>query len=241
MIWPFKRRKSQSTQTEQGHTRVDTDAAGTGQPPSLSAFSFSSLRAAEDPEQPSESTVDAFDGDTAVEVKSVAAVQQLQDVVRERSAPRRQFTFKERGVRPLLIPSLREHTTCIRLVAESQGYDQPVESIESWKEYLSFCPRDLEAWFALGQSAVTVEDFALAQRAFEHVIDLDGQHGLAHGALGFVSAYLGHWEQALASYRRAVNLRPNCEDMKMELARVYEQVGEIELAEELWQQLDPSK
>ncbi|MEE2757001.1 MAG: hypothetical protein VYA30_10080 [Myxococcota bacterium] len=238
MIWPFKRRKAQSVQTAAGSTHGEIEPPDATHSPSLSAFSFSSIRADSIQEERAEPAVDASESDTAVDVTPVASGQQLQDVIRERSAPRRQFTFQERGVRPALVPSLREHTTCIRLVAESLAYDQPAESIVSWKEYLSFCPRDSAAWFALGQSAVTVEDFGLARRAFEHVIELDGQHGLAYGALGFVFAQTGHLEHAFTCYKKAVHLRPTCDDMKAELVRLCEHVGEFELAGQLRQQLD---
>ena len=175
----------------------------------------------------SESPIDnaeqaASAADTDVSVPAVANGHSIETAVRARIEHTRAVSAAALGVRPVFVPSFREDATRARLRAETLADGFPADAIEAWKEYLVFCPRDASAWFAFGEAWMRCEDATMALAAFEKVVELDRQHGLAFGMIGHIRHFFGQLEEAIIAYETAHRLRPHCSDMATELLRLYE-------------------
>lgn len=142
-----------------------------------------------------------------------------------RRKARRGARVAERGVGPVVVPSLREQALVYRLAAETRARAEPRTSLELWQVYLELCPTDAGAWFLYGQSLLVAGQADAAEQAFVETRRHDPTHGLAAGALGFIAAARGDRDEALRHYREAVALRPECLDMLGALAAAQEAAG----------------
>lgn len=142
-----------------------------------------------------------------------------------RRKKRRGASVAERGVGPVMVPSLREQALVYRVAAESRARTEPQTSLELWKVYLGLCPTDGEAWFLYGQCLLTGGHLDAAWGAFVETRRHAPTHGLAAGALGYLSAARGDHDEALRHYRDAVALRPTCLDMLRALAATQDAAG----------------
>lgn len=182
--------------------------------PRFGGFSFEAPR----PASPTSATVEA--PAPALESSPTADV-----AAAVRRKARRGAKVAERGVGPVMVPSLREQALVYRLAAESRARTEPRTSLELWKVYLELCPEDAEAWFLYGQSLLIAGQAEPAQHAFVETRLRDPRHGLAAGALGYISAARGDHDEALRHYRDAVALRPDCLDMLTALAATQDAAG----------------
>ena len=232
MIWRFFKRGSPTTEVVGEEDQSASETASGRAAPRLSTFSFQAISESRAQEL-------AKEGDTAVETPRLSEpAADVTSIVRDKARGRRQFRAADRGVAPVFVPSIREVATCLKLEAEALGLEQASAAQTVWQEYLTLNPRDVEAWFSYGHCAVLIEQDERARQAFQMVIQLEPNHGLAHGALGFVVARMGWLDHAIKHYQAAVNLRPGCLDMLSELARLYERNGQAELAATLWDDIE---
>ena len=200
--------------------------------PRMSTFSYDAIRKDREADVVEPGVTDG-PLDTEVESPAIETPQpQLADVVRERAVVRR-FKASERGIRPVFVPSLREDSTRLRLRADALQDQSPEHALQLWREYITLCPRDADAWFAFGQCALMSGLDRQAHRAFQMTIELDETYGLAEAALGFLVEKSGDLLAAKSHYERAVHLRPRCLDMLKELVRVTAALGQAEEAEAL--------
>lgn len=228
MVWRRLLRgwSSQTTITTEGEPPANAGEAVTHEPepapeappatgstsPRFGGFSF------EGPRPASSATVEA--PAPAVETSPTADV-----AAAVRRKARRGAKVAERGVGPVMVPSLREQALVYRLAAESRARTEPRTSLDLWKVYLELCPEDAEAWFLYGQSLLVAGQAEPAQHAFVETRLRDPRHGLAAGALGYISAARGEHDEALRHYRDAVALRPDCLDMLGALAATQDAAG----------------
>ena len=179
----------------------------------MSAFSFRTAKQTDlEPHQ--------LDSDTAVDERPpVEQPADLASVVREKTSGRSRERVADRGVHPVLVPSLSELASSWRVGAMRASRDRYEDAVELWNAYLSLCPGDANAWFSLGQAALMASDTELASQAFLAVCERDPEHGLAHGALGYIASEHQFYDEAIERYRTAVACRPGCRDMLTELLR----------------------
>lgn len=147
-----------------------------------------------------------------------------------RKAPRRGVKVAERGVGPVLVPSLREQALVYRIAAEARAREEPETVLGLWKAYLDLCPEDGDAWFLYGQCLLSSGLLDAAWGAFVETRRHQPTHGLAAGALGYLSAARGDHDEALRHYRDAVALRPACLDMLSALRAAQLATGRAEEA-----------
>ena len=69
-------------------------------------------------------------------------------------------------------------------------------------------PDNDELWSFIGEAAFSTGEAAIAEAAFKKVLDLRGAHFETLVYLGNSAADLGHWDQALAALKRALNMAP---------------------------------
>ncbi len=156
---------------------------------------------------------------------AVSAAVDMAAAVRRKT--RRKVRVSERGVGPVMVPSLREQALVYRMAAESRAHAEPRTSLELWKVYLELCPTDGDAWFLYGQCLLTTGHLDAAWGAFVETRRHDPTHGLAAGALGYLSAARGDHDDALRHYRDAVALRGRCLDMLRGLAAAQDATGRV--------------
>lgn len=142
-----------------------------------------------------------------------------------RRKARARVRVAERGVGPVMVPSLREQALVYRIAAESRARTEPRTSLELWKVYLELVPTDGEAWFLYGQCLLTAGRLDAAWAAFVETRRHAPTHGLAAGALGYLSTARNQTDEALRHYRDAVALRPQCVDMLRALAGAQDAAG----------------
>jgi len=231
LIWRFFRRKSTTTETVLNKTGEEQLESKGVDAPRLSTFSFQAQQPQTEEDQPTLMET----GDTAVEATAVEEPKaNVADLVREKVSHDRKFSAINRGVSPAFIPSIREISTCVRIEAETLSFAEPRSAVTAWQAYLTLHPRDADAWFSYGQCSVVLDEDDDAIRAFSTALRIQGDYGLAHGALGFVLARQGAIQDAIAQYQRAIECRPTCVDMMSELARLYERAGASAEADALW-------
>lgn len=156
------------------------------------------------------------------------------EVVRRKAAdrPRRGGAIRltERGVAPMLVPSLREQAVLYRMAARERAAVDPVAAVELWQACLELLPGDADAWFEFGQALLAARRFDAAWSAFETARHHDPAHGLACGALGFLSSLRGDHGSAVHFYGEAVAQRPECPDMRRGLDEARLAAGMVESA-----------
>ena len=143
----------------------------------------------------------------------------MADIVRSKAAGRganRAPRMGERGVAPMLVPSLRTMAQRYRLEAERA--DNPANALAWWRAYLELVDDDLDALFTCGQVLLELGNFEDAESVFLHIHALEPTHGLAAGALGFLSAKRGGWRDACRYYEVAVSASPDTPGLAMALA-----------------------
>ena len=203
--------------------------------PRLSAFNYDSIRKDRQAEEPA---ADPEISDTEVESPAIEPPKQgLAEIVRSEQIID-DFWASDRGIRPVFVPSLRENATRLRLRADALQEQSPEHALQLWREYITLCPRDSDAWYAFGQSALMSGLDRQVHRAFSTTVELDPHHGLAEAALGFLVEKTGDYASAQMHYTRAVELRPNCLDMLGELVRVTSVMGQAEEAEALCEKFE---
>jgi len=90
-----------------------------------------------------------------------------------------------------------------------------------------------EAWFRLGNVREELgQDDPSAAVCFENAVALDAQHARAWNNLGGVQQRLGLGEQAIASYRNALQAEPSLAQACLNLGRLAEVRGDLALAAE---------
>ncbi len=156
-----------------------------------------------------------------------AAAPDVREVVREkaRRGRRRGLDGTALGVRPILVPSLREMAVIYREGARRRATDRPQEAIGLWQAYLALCPEDGAAWVALGQSLIQANQLEAAWGAFVEARERLPADPLPAGALAYLSEATGDLPGAVGHYEAAVQRAPDDGALLGELARVYELVG----------------
>lgn len=242
MVWRWFRGRS-STTTTVTETKVDPGVAGEAAgasglakaaagaaagaagsaagsaAPRFGGFSFEAPRGAGAVEVVAAGADGAVDGATVeapVPVDSSPTADMVAAV--RRKAGRRGARAADRGVGPVLIPSLREQAILYRLAAEARAVDEPAATLGLWKAYLELCPADAEAWFRYGQCLLAGGHFDSAWGAFVETRRIQPTNGLAAGALGFLCLARGAAGEAVRHFEEAVALQPGSVEMLEALA-----------------------
>ena len=170
MIWRFFKRRGATTSVVEDQHEVTDRSVEPSSRPRLSAFNYDSIRKDRQAEEPA---ADSEISDTEVESPAIEPPKQgLAEIVRERTNHRR-FLASDRGIRPVFVPSLRENATRLRLRADALQEQSPEHALQLWREYITLCPRDSDAWYAFGQSALMSGLDRQAHRAFSTTVELD--------------------------------------------------------------------
>lgn len=117
-------------------------------------------------------------------------------------------------------------------------------ALTSLKEAVKLDPAEPVFRNTLGVLLLDLHKPAEAEAEFRKTIELDPGYAEAHHNLGLSFAEQGHWEQAIASYKKALSLPiyPTPEVGYYNLGRAYAQTGKGQEAEEALRtaiQLDP--
>jgi tetratricopeptide (TPR) repeat protein len=225
VIWRFFRRREKTTTEEENPVEKSAvDEVRTKHAPSMSAFSFRTTDVVQESASDVETDTAVDEGVTASPEPSVAAV------VRQKTQAKKRQRAADRGVHPVLVPNLSELSSSWRISALRLERDQPQDAIDLWTAYLTLVPTDNDAWFRLGQAALSAQDIETASQAFLQLCDRDPENGLAHGALGYIASEHQVYDEAIERYQAAVRLRPRCRDMLTELLRCQRLSGDEESA-----------
>jgi len=82
------------------------------------------------------------------------------------------------------------------------------KAIQSFRKALALDPGYARAWEGIGQAHFQKKDYADAREAFLQALERDERFWRAHLFLGVMHDYKGEHDQAVARYRRAVELAP---------------------------------
>ncbi len=199
MIWRiFKRRKNTEATVDEPVREVERSTASA---PTLSGFYFESASTtsrepvATPPAPPSSSL-----GDYAA-------------AVRERTRRRRNVSTADRGVTPVMIPSLLEQAYLYRMAAELRAATEPDTALALWDAYLTLCPDDGDGWFVYGQCLSGLGAWEQAQDAFNEARRLTPTAHLPVAALGFVAGQMGDGSAEVGYYEEAVELSGDAVEM----------------------------
>lgn len=173
-----------------------------------------------------------------VEAPTSAGRVDVAAAVRRKASTRRGLKAADRGVGPVLVPSLREQALVYRLAASERAADDPRSTLGLWQAWLDLEPTDGDAWFAYGQCLLQCGLLEEAWEAFSETRAHAPTNGLAAGALGYLAAVQGDLERAERHYRDAVALRPVCPDMLTALAETLERSDRPAEAVEVRERLD---
>ncbi len=155
------------------------------------------------------------------------AAQDVAEVVREKAqarADRPRFRAEERGVMPVVVPSLRELGLERRLAALSATHAPPTVVVELWRRCTEFEPDDPDVWYAYGQALFEAERPGDAHEALQRARHLRPDDPVTLGALGFLALAAGDTEAALAHLEAAAALSPD-RDTLCALAEAQEAAG----------------
>ena len=233
MIWRLFRGRSttkETTTSSDGET-VDATAPRPEQTtvPSLNAFKFEATTKA-DP---------VSETDTAVEVPSAPdTLNDFATVVREKSRRRRGIRVAERGVTPILIPSLQETAVRLRAIATSVGGRKPTEAAEYWRAYLRLRPADAEAWFSHGRCLLVSGHEQDAESAFRRTVDVDPEHALGWAALGYIAERKESFDHAVTYYARAVEFDRENLEFLCQYMRLLDATGDAQTADVVREQIE---
>ena len=104
-------------------------------------------------------------------------------------------------------------------------------AVSNLQEAVSISPEFAEAYFKLGQAfqhgAHTKEEFARAESAFRHVLELNPNHASAHLALGLLLKDMGNSEEARSEFTTTIKLAPG-------LVQAHQELGNLALAAQDW-------
>ena len=199
MIWRiFKRRKSTTAKVNEPVREVERSAA-TG--PQLSGFYFEATPTAVHEPTPADTSV------TSRPVGDYAAA------VRERTRRKRNVSTADRGVTPVMIPSLREQALLYRMAAEVRATVEPETGLALWTAYLALEPTDADGWFVYGQCLSGLGAWGEAQAAFAEARRLGPGAHLPVAALGYIAGQMGDGPGELALYAEAVELSGDAVEM----------------------------
>ena len=199
MIWRiFKRRKNTEAKVDEPVREVERSTVTA---PTLSGFYFESAATT------SREPVQADLPPSSKSLGDYAAA------VRERTQRRRNVSTVDRGVTPVMIPSLLEQANLYRMAAELRAATEPDTALALWDAYLTLCPEDSDGWFVYGQCLSGLGAWDQAQEAFEAAHRLDPKAHLPVAALGFVAGQMGNGAAEVEYYEEAVDLSGDALEM----------------------------
>ena len=181
MIWRLFKGRKAATESVVAETPAERLEQPSGERPKkltprLSAFRF---------EAPSRLGEEVASDTDIQEVAPSPPEHDFSSIVREKARKRRSVRVSDRGVRPMLVPSLRESTTRFKVIATKLSERKPTEAMHYWQDYLELRPQDADAWFSMGRCCLHLGYADEAQHAFQKTVNLDNEHSLAFGALGY--------------------------------------------------------
>jgi tetratricopeptide (TPR) repeat protein len=112
----------------------------------------------------------------------------------------------------------------------------------AYQSSIALNPENSRAWYGLGVSLATLEQFELAIASYQQAIDLDPKYASPHNGFGYLYANQGKYELAITSYQQAINIDPKLAILHYCLGYVYYSQGKYELAIASYQKaidLDP--
>lgn len=97
-------------------------------------------------------------------------------------------------------------------------------------------PGEYRPAYYYGDALLQLEDFAAAQKSFEHALEIDPKAAAAELGLGKCLAKLNRLDEAAPHFESAARLDAGFKDSLLELASLYEAAGQNEKAIALYQQ-----
>ncbi len=155
----------------------------------------------------------------------------------------------ELNVSSALKAALLQPTTLVPAAKDAylrgRGYLQEYDKEENvnhaialFEEAARLDPKYAQAYAAIGeaywresQHSRTNDWIAPAQARCEKAITLNENIAAGHGCLGAVYLTLGHYEDAIREYRRALQSEPTSDNFRREVARAEERVGRLQDSE----------
>jgi tetratricopeptide (TPR) repeat protein len=199
VIWRiFKRRKSTTAKVDEAVPEVECSATTA---PKLSGFYFEATPAALKESSQAYAPIDSKP------VSDYAAA------VRKRTRRKRNVSTADRGVTPVMIPSLREQALLYRMAAELRATIEPETGLALWKAYLALEPEDADSWFVYGQCLSGLGAWGEAQAAFTEARRLRPGAHLPVAALGYIAGQMGDAPGELALFEEAVELSGDAVEM----------------------------
>ena len=103
--------------------------------------------------------------------------------------------------------------------------DRTQEAIATFDRALAIDPSNAVAKANLGTVSLGIRDYARARALLEESLALDPDVSLAHNALGVIAAETGHPDEAIAHWKRAVELNPREWDTLFNLGKLLRRQG----------------
>jgi tetratricopeptide (TPR) repeat protein len=124
-----------------------------------------------------------------------------------------------------------------QLVAMDIAEGKPEAALERVRRQMGLAPKVPDFEFLLGRLHLSRQETALAESAFLRAIELDPQFDKAYVALSQLYAASGQYDQALAKLNGALQTNPRNLPVMMLSGMLYEQKGDIQRAQETYEQL----
>jgi|GEM_PF-2094584 len=130
---------------------------------------------------------------------------------------------------------------------QAQNYifaDKYEKARDAYKQILSVTPDDAKTYYDLGKVEIRLEQYDLAQAAFEKSIELDTKDNLSYVELADIyTIRKPEREKVIETYEAAIKNNPQNITFHVLFASFYEQIGETALAKEQYQKvlsIDPA-
>jgi tetratricopeptide (TPR) repeat protein len=135
-------------------------------------------------------------------------------------------------------PNPRENEVAVwfaRGIALEEDPNTQAEAISAYHQVLAIEPSHAAAHINLGTLYYNRQEFALAEKHYRRAIEADARYSLAYFDLGNVLDETGRVQEAILTYKTALQLAPTYADAHYNLALAYEKIREPRKALKHWQ------
>ncbi|MCA9231645.1 MAG: tetratricopeptide repeat protein [Planctomycetales bacterium] len=127
-------------------------------------------------------------------------------------------TLAENGIRSLWmrvgVPSVQRHLAAIEEHLEEKQYDRAAQLATGLAED---SPWIAQAWYFRGKAFFHLEQYEAATRDCHQALEINAYHFLAASVMGQAYLLTGDLVSALESFRRALRLNPNMEEVRAQV------------------------
>jgi|GEM_PF-1434618 len=133
------------------------------------------------------------------------------------------------GIRKSKIAPTREEAPGVYNISLVQSTATRVAQ-RSWEDLYIENANRADFLYAYAMYLKTLQDYSKALAVLERVTAVDPDYALGHFLKGDIYRYLGQYKNAVLSYVATININPYCTDAYFNIARIFEDFSQFELA-----------